>query len=153
MANYESKMRTSCFEVESVENFEAEMKKYAFEDFQISKYPEISEQSIVLFGSDFSYAFYDPGYLESAGLTTEKIIELEEENVNIFEVIQQHLKPDSVVIINSIGSEKHRYVIGDSILITKDNMLFLNAEEAIKQLAVDKGLISQEQAISLHCSN
>ena len=153
MANYESKMRTSCFEVENVENFEAEMKKYAFEDFEISKFPEVSDQSIVLLGSDFSDAFYDFDYLESAGLTREERFELEEENVNVFEIIQQHLKPDGVVLINSIGSEKHRYVIGDSVLITKDNMLFLNAEEAIKQLAVDKGLISQEQAVSLHCSN
>ncbi|WP_139368368.1 hypothetical protein [Evansella clarkii] len=138
MANYESRMRTSYFQVKNEEEFLETMNNLNLDIKIVTE-----DKGIVIYGSDFTY-------------TTQEILAdngdyIGEKEIDVLDIIQSHLKDGETVLINSIGYEKMRYLHSTSVIITSKEILSVSAEEAVKELAVKQGLLTEEQALTLEC--
>ncbi|PAF27335.1 hypothetical protein CHH61_03890 [Shouchella clausii] len=138
MANYESRMRTSYFNVKDEDAFLNEINELEL-DADIEK----TDHGFILLGSDFTY-----GSQEQLDENGDYIGEKE---VSVFTIIQNHLKEGEIVLVNSIGYEKMKYLHGTSFIITPKVVLSVCAEEAVKEKAVELGLLTKDQADNLEC--
>jgi len=147
MANYVSKMRTSHFRVKDNEAFLKELQKYSFEDLS---HHEAEDGTLMLMGEDFWTMFKNEDSMEIGpdGL----YLPGEEDQFEIAPILQEHILDDEIILINMIGSEKMRFLIGESGILTKKDVIFISSEKAVKQLAVAKGLITEEQSNKLDCT-
>lgn len=146
MANYDSRMRTSYFRVKDTTAFIEGLKQYVFEDLDLSVE---KDGTVMLMGADFMTMDKDEDYMKVGpdGL----YLEGEEDPHDMVDYLREHMLDDEIILINSIGYEKMRYLVGDSTIITKTGSAYVLAEDAVKDLAVEKGLITNEQAAALKC--
>ncbi|MCR6108566.1 hypothetical protein HXA34_19960 [Salipaludibacillus agaradhaerens] len=140
MANYESRMRTSYFNVDD-EDILVETINNLDLDVTIIK----TNKGLMIYGSDFEY-----GRQEVFDTNGDYV---EDEEINVFTLIQSHLKDGESVLINSIGYEKMRYLHGTSTIITNYDILRINAEDTVKRQAVELGILTREKITELKCTN
>lgn len=117
MGNLISHMVASQFEVKDVTAFEKELEQYGFEDLEMYNDPGTNRMS--LYGADF--------------LSATKVDDEEGETVDIVPVLQKHLVPGEHILVNAIYQEKHRYLAGESHLITPNRILSVNAEAELRK--------------------
>ena len=140
MANFNSWMRSSYFNVEDKEAFLKELAGISYEDMEVVE-SSTGNGEIALMGSD-----YATGHKE----VFDDNDDLDDEvQVDTFKLIQKHLVDGESVLIECVGHEKLRYVSGYALILTKHREVFLDMEDEIKKKAVAEGLISQEEANSL----
>jgi hypothetical protein len=140
MANYESRMRTSYFQVKDKNAFIKEIEDVESLDVQI----DTGEKGVVMFGSDFAYGDI-PKFDENEDY-------IGEEQVSVFEIIRTHLKEGEAVLVNSIGYENMRYLHGTSFIITPKEIIEFSAEDAVKIEAINRGALSKDQVTKLDCT-
>lgn len=146
MANYVSRMRTSYFRVKDTTAFTEGLNQYIFEDLE---YSVEEDGTIMLMGSGFMTMLKDEDYMAVGpdGL----YLEGEEDPQEMVDYLREHMLDDEIILINAIGYENMRYLVGDSYIITKTDSAYVLAEDAVKKLAVDKGIITEEQSHALKC--
>lgn len=150
MANYTSLMRTSHFRVKDLPKFKSEIEEYNL-DITIEESFIRPSGTIVITGSDFAAATVKQSVLDA--MDEDEREEYRDEIFSMFEIIQNHLAEGESVLINSIGNEKFRYLVGESTIITRQDIVTVNMEDAVRKLALDEGLLNQEQLNQLECTH
>lgn len=144
MTNLNTWAKTSPFQVVDNEAFVKALEELTFDDLHV----ELENDHFVLYGDSFYVGRKE--FDEEGEFTDDNGNEMEEEEVEIVPIIQQHLKDDQVVMIIEVGREGYRYVGGLGTILTKDKAVDLHLEDALKQLAIKSDVISKETASSLH---
>lgn len=143
MANYESRMRTSYFQVKDKQAFLNELEKVEnLGHIEIDSTENTND--ITLTGDDFSHG--------TIPILNENGDYVGDEPVSVFEIIRSHLIEGQSVLVNGIGYEKMRFIQGTSFIITNQGVIGISSENAIKQEAIRRGLLTEEQAYSLDCT-
>src|SRR5690606_38467166 len=126
------------FHVKDVDAFKTEMDKLLEnENVEI----EITDENkICMYGENFGAIF----------VQDEDGIE-DDEEIDVFARIQNHLPDGEAVLINSIGWEKFRYMHGGSTILTATKAIYVDAESTVRQLAEEKGILTNEQLNKLVC--
>lgn len=143
MANTITMMRTSYFKVKDESAFKNELNSLDNFNAEFGT-SENHPGKLCIFGEDFS--FVQKEVFDEEGDYVDDI------DVDVFEMIQSHLKDDEAVLVNSIAWEKFRFVDGNSAIITPIGVAYLNADQAVRDLAVEKGLLSKDAAAKLDCT-
>lgn len=138
MSNHMSLMRTSYFNVTDPEAFKTEIDALEMDGVKV----EIGEdQRVIVLGGRFDLVYItDPD---------------DEENVHeidVFEIIQKNLVDGEAVLVNGIGWEKLRYISASSTIITPAGIVYVDPQDAVRDLAVANKLLSNEQAQALNCT-
>lgn len=141
MANSESHMRTSYFNVKDQQAFQNELN--SLEEFNAVIHVDV-ERGICIYGDDFNFV-YEPQ-------TDENGDELDDKEVDVFSIIASHLTDGEAVLVNSIGYEKMRYLSSMSTIITAKGQVHINPDRAVRDVAVSQNLMSREQAEALDCT-
>lgn len=141
MATSISKMRTSYFQVKDTDAFVAIINNITSVDVTI----EVSEKGIMLMGDDFSTGIIEN--IDEHGNYVE-----DEEEIDVFELIKNHLSDGEAVLVNDINYENFRYLAGASSIITPKGVWTVVAETAVRNLAVEQGALTREQADALDCT-
>ena len=121
MANYYEMTRTNYFKITDSDKFK-----------------EICEEITSESGVEFDVTEKD-GKLYGC-ISSESIIMLndEDESVDVesfYKKLQTVLEEDDAIIFTSIGHEKLRYLVGMIIVITKDDIQYINLEDKAMELA------------------
>ena len=121
MANYYEMTRTNYFKITDSDKFK-----------------EICEEITSESGVEFDVTEKD-GKLYGC-ISCESIIMLndEDESVDVesfYKKLQTVLEEDDAIIFTSIGHEKLRYLVGMIIVITKDDIQYINLEDKAMELA------------------
>lgn len=121
MANYYEMTRTNYFKITDSDKFK-----------------EICEEIISESGVDFDVTEKD-GKLYGC-ISSESIIILNDEDESVdmesfYKKLQTVLEEDDAIIFTSIGHEKLRYLVGMIIVITKDDIQYINLEDKAMELA------------------
>lgn len=143
MANYVSRMRTSYFDVNDASQF-----KEAIEPFVKANHLEIieNEGKFGLMGEEFTSLPSPHILLDENG----DQVDQDDEMVNVLELLQTFLPEDEVVIATLIGYEKMRYLVAASFIVTRSKLLEVHSDLAVKELAIQEGILTKEQANSLN---
>jgi hypothetical protein len=116
MANYYCWTRTNYFKVKKLNDFRAKLGSYSGGEGGIDIWEENGLVALGAYGSMIT--LYD---------------EDKDDWIEIFEVLQDHIEDDEVVIIAEAGHEKLRYVTTFAWLVTKDDVRFVDAvNEVVK---------------------
>ena len=121
MANYYEMTRTNYFKITDSDKFK-----------------EICEEITSESGVEFDVTEKD-GKLYGC-ISSESIIMLndEDESVDVesfYKKLQTVLEEDDAIIFTSIGHEKLRYLVGMIVVITKDDIQYINLEDKAMELA------------------
>lgn len=126
MANYNSAMYTEHpFKVTDPEAFKKALDELGVNDaqreqFQSLCYVQETNGTFWLGGYDASLTVYkDPDYTEE---------------VDISQIVQQHIAEDDYAILISSGYEKPRFVGGDVTVITRQKILYRSLDDVAKAL-------------------
>lgn len=142
MANYVSRMRTSYFDVNDASQF-----KEAIEPFVKANHLEIIENDgkFGLMGEEFTSLPSPHNLLDENG----DQVDQDDEMVNVLELLQTFLPEDEVVLATLVGYEKMRYLVASSFIVTRSKLLEVHSDLAVKELAVQEGILTEEQAMAL----
>lgn len=135
MTNYQSRMRTSYFHVKDEEAFRQELTQLETFNETIAK---DDKNRLCIYGENFDI-LHEP---QDDGNDLE---------VDVFAILANHMVDGESILVNSIGYEGYRYVNAQSTIITHDAVLSIDPEFAVKQQAVEHGLLTPEQANRLRC--
>lgn len=135
MTNYQSRMRTSYFQVNDEEAFRQELTQLEAFNETIAK---DDEGRLCIYGENFDI-LHEP---QDQGDDLE---------VDVFAILAKHMVDGEAILVNSIGYEGYRYVNAQSTIITHGTILAIDPEFAVKQQAVDQNLLTPEQANRLRC--
>ena len=125
MANFNAVSRTNYFEVKDRAAFIAELDKLSFEDMEVFD-SQHNPNKIALGGYSDITVVYD---------------EEKDELVEVFELIQKHIKEDDACIFLLAGYEKLRYVVADALVVTADKFKYISARDlALKEAAKMLGI-------------
>lgn len=144
MANFETRMRTNGFNVTDVDAFITEINKLHFPEPVMVDILDYDNGRIALYGGDLTHA-----------TSTMLVGNDNRMDVDVYVpgLIQEYMQDGEVVIATCVGYEKHRDVLGFSTLITKQKVLTVNAESAVKELAIRDRLIDVATADALRSNN
>lgn len=133
MATYESRMRTNVFPVTDVVAFTEAMRPFIerVEDFRIEP-DDTQPNHVCLLGKEFYTVITDDG-----------------DEIDIVDIIQEHIADDTLVIMTCAGWEAYRYTVGSALLVTKTRHFFADAEQVVRELAVEAGILSIGESMKL----
>lgn len=138
MANLMTLMRTSYFNVKDPETFKQEIDALKMEDVTVEIGPD---RRICVLGKNFSHT-----YIEDENGETD------DEQIYVFDLIREHLIDGEAVLVNGIGWEKMRYILANSTIITPEGIVRVDPEDAVRKLAVEKNLLTVNEANALECT-
>ena len=128
MANFEEKVTSNFFKVKDPKLFINEIEEKQIECFFERKYND---------NERFAIVSYD-------GLITEDF-----EYDDFIKLIQNHIYDDEIVVINSIGNERLRYLTADATIVSKEKVEYIEFGKIIKDKLINEYNLDDEEAANI----
>lgn len=126
MANYCASTRTNYFRVTDEEKFHKIMEGAVVSDDQLEIWHE-KEDGVKY----FAFGGYGSLYYEQELENGDVLDDID----SFYEQLQTVVHPEDAIIITEVGNEKLRYLIGVSVVITKDAVDFIDLDSTSINLA------------------